>query len=214
MLILAGNFQHQKKEVQPVKKLTIDPQKCGVAAALTAGVAAIGAGAVTLAPSAVAAVPFEYADKTPPQLVQLSAERTVQGTVGTLQALKPLHEAFKNGDDATVAYIVGNINDAPQWTIDPAIEAAAQVLPKPVGGTNGDPYTNDGDGKLMEFRNTTMLQVRDTSRKNVLDGAAKAGDIRDKINAGKVEHKAKRDAVKAKVKEAVTKLKAKSGDKD
>src|SRR4051794_10412241 len=85
----------------------------------------LGAGAANAATS------HEYDNQTPSHLVQESANRSVQVVVGTVQAQKPLRQAFVAGDDATVAVIVGNIVDGPQWAADPAIEAAAQVLPKP-----------------------------------------------------------------------------------
>jgi hypothetical protein len=151
-------------------------------------------GAITasfLGAGAANAAHDEYVGKTPGTLVQESAQREVQLVVGTAQAQKPLRQAFVAGDDQTVSVILGNIVDGPQWAADPAIEAAAQVLPKPLGGTNGDAYTSeaggthgkDADGKLMQFRNTTMLKARDTTRKNVQAGAAKAGDVRDKVKA-------------------------------
>jgi hypothetical protein len=90
-----------------------------------------------------------------------------------------------------VERIIGDVVDGPQWAIDPAIEALAQTLPKPVGGTNGDSYTSeagaphgpDADGSLMQFRNTQMLQARDTTRANAQAHVAKAGEVRDAIKA-------------------------------
>ena len=65
------------------------------------------------------------------------------------------------------------------------------MLPKPIGGTNGDSYTPeaggthgpDADGTLMQFRNNQMLTARDTTRKNVQAGEANAAKVRDAVKA-------------------------------
>lgn len=151
-----------------------------IAIATLLGGAIVTAG-MALAPMASAATPDEYKGKTPGELVQMSVDRSVQTGVGTAQALPVLTKAFVNREDGTVKYIVGQINDAPQWAADPAIEAAAQVLPKPLGGTNGDPFTANGDGNLMQFRNTTMLKVRDANKTRALKNVDKAATVRDNI---------------------------------
>jgi hypothetical protein len=135
------------------------------------------------------ASPDEYVGKTPEQLVQISIERSIAlpGLQG--QALARAHQAFVAGEDETVKKIIGDVVDGPQWAIDPAIEALAQKLPKPVGGTNGDSYTPeaggthgpDADGSLMQYRNNQMLKARDTARANVQAHVAKAGEVRDAI---------------------------------
>lgn len=157
-------------------------------------VAGLLGGAITasfLGAGAANATHDEYVGKTPEQLVQISIERSIAlpGLQG--QALARAHQAFVAGDYKTVNTIIGDVVDGPQWAIDPAIEALAQKLPKPLGGTNGDSYTPeaggthgpDADGSLMEFRNTQMLLARDTARANVQAHVAKAGEVRDAIKA-------------------------------
>ena len=52
-----------------------------------------------------------------------------------------------------------------------------------MGGTNGDSYTADGDGTLMQYRNTQMLKARDAARANAQAHVANAGEVRDAIKA-------------------------------
>ncbi|WNG92588.1 hypothetical protein [Mycobacterium sp. ITM-2016-00318] len=150
---------------------------------ITAGLLGGAITASLLGPGAANAAENEYVGVEPGRLVQISVERTASLPLGQAQALTEAHRAFRAGNDAEVTRIVTNIVDGPQWAIDPAIEAAAQVLPKPVGGTNGDSYTADGDGSLMQFRNTQMLQARDTARANAQAHVAQAGEVRDAIKA-------------------------------
>ena len=150
---------------------------------ITAGLLGGAITASLLGAGAANAAPNEYVGVEPGRLVQISVERTASLPFGQAQALTDAHNAFRAGDDAEVTRIVTNIVDGPQWAIDPAIEAAAQVLPKPLGGTNGDSYTADGDGTLMQYRNTQMLKARDTARANAQAHVAKAGEVRDAIKA-------------------------------
>jgi hypothetical protein len=149
-------------------------------------------GAITasfLGAGAANASPNEYVGKTPDQLVQETLQRAASLPAGQVQAA---HQAFVAGDDAKAQSILIDLNDSPLWAADPTIEAAAQVLPKPIGGTNGDSYTStpggtnglggpDADGSLMQFRNTQVLAARDNGRKNVVAGEANAAKVRDAV---------------------------------
>ena len=166
-------------------------------------------GAITasfLGAGAANAEPNEYVNKTPDQLVQIALQRAASLPVGNAQALQAAHQAFLKGDDKTAQAILVDINDSGVWAADPAIEALARVLPKPVGGTNGDSYTpnpggtpvgtvlsngkkvtvpgrNEADGSLMQYRNNQVLAARDNGRKHVVAGEQRAAKVRDAIKA-------------------------------
>ena len=157
-------------------------------------VAGLLGGAITasfLGAGAANASHDEYVGVKPGPLVTISAQRVVSLPGGQIQALSAANKAFLAGDDKTANAILGDVVDGPQWAIDPAIEAAAQVLPKPIGGTNGDSYTPEAggthgpeaDGTLMQLRNNQLLKARDTNRKNVQAGAANAAKVRDAVKA-------------------------------
>lgn len=150
---------------------------------ITAGLLGGAVTAALLGAGAANATPGEYDGVEPGRLVQISIKRTVSLPLGQAQNVHETGQAFRNGDDVTVQRNVIDLVDGPQWALDPAIEAAAQVLPKPAGGTNGDSYTVNGDGQLMQFRNTHMLAARDAARANATASVGKAGEVRDAIKA-------------------------------
>jgi hypothetical protein len=159
---------------------------------ITAGLLGGAITASLLGAGAANAVPNEYVGKTPDQLVQIALQRAASLPAGDVQALQAAHKAFVAGDDKKAQSILIDINDSGVWAADPAIEALAQVLPKPIGGTNGDSYTPtpggtdgkggpDADGSLMQFRNNQVLAARDNGRKHVVAGEANAAKVRDAI---------------------------------
>ena len=171
------------------------------ASILSGGITAaalFGAGSASAAPN-------EYANKTPQQLVQLALTRSASLPVGQLKALRAASKEFAKGteagDDAAKSILV-DVVDGPQWAADPAIEALSRVLPKKLGGgTNGDSYTStpggtpvggtvtqpgrdEADGALQEFRNGTLLKVRDANRAQAKKNYDNAAKLRDKVKAG------------------------------
>jgi hypothetical protein len=161
-------------------------KKVIVGSVLAAGVAAamFGAG------SANADTRYDYDGKTPDQLVQLSLIRAASLPAGQVKGLQLAHQAFVAGHDAEAKAILVNIVDGPQWAADPALEALAQVLPKPIGGTNGDTKTSEvggarheADGTLLQKRNAAVSPggIRDKVRAHVTAGEDNAAKVRDAI---------------------------------
>jgi hypothetical protein len=148
---------------------------------MASGVAIVGAGVLALAPVTPAsaattrsldtsvALSATYS-LTPQELLVLSAQRAA-GTV----ALAPLVPAVAGlgvltGDQQLLSALFLQTVDAPLWVFDPALEALAQVLPEQLGGdTGGDPTNGDGDGALLRFRNSVLIDLRDAARDLVLD---------------------------------------------
>lgn len=135
--------------------------------------------------------PDEYVGVDPHKLIQISVERHLQLPVGAALALQEAGKQYQAGNYKAASAIVGQVVDGPQWAADPAIEALAQKLPKPVGGTNGDAYTSekggthgkDDDGVVMQFRNEHLLKARDRAREHAQDHVEKAGEAREAIKS-------------------------------
>jgi hypothetical protein len=148
----------------------------------------LGAGAANAAPD----TRYDYDGKTPAQLVQLALTRSASLPAGQVLGLRAANQAFIAGNDAKATSILVDIVDGPQWAADPAIEALAQVLPKPIGGTNGDTKTatvggarHEADGTLLQARNAAVSPggIRNNADDRVKAGEANAAKVRDAVKA-------------------------------
>ena len=98
----------------------------------------------------------------------------------------PLRHAY---GDAGIKMAVGEIVDAPQYIVDPLIEAVAISVPPAFGGgsdhrpelevVGNDPANTDG--AIANFRDTQLLGLRDEAKKQALATVDVAIQVRDSI---------------------------------
>ena len=151
---------------------------------VTAGVALVGAGvmAVTPAPQqapevlrsvnadvALAAAPEPYSQSVP-ELLALSAQRTVTGLASAPVGLATTAIALAQGQSPAAQAILKEIVDGPQWAADPAIYALDDLLPTPLGGdAKNDPTQPDADSAISQFRADVLIAARDDVNEAIAD---------------------------------------------
>jgi hypothetical protein len=151
---------------------------------VTAGVALVGAGvmAVTPAPQqapevlrsvnadvALAAAPEPYSQSVP-ELLALSAQRTVTGLASAPVGLATSAIALAQGQSPAAQAILKEIVDGPQWAADPAIYALDDLLPTPLGGdAKNDPTQPDADSAISQFRADVLIAARDDVNEAIAD---------------------------------------------
>jgi len=151
---------------------------------VTAGVALVGAGvmAVTLAaqqaPEVLRSVNADVAlaaDTEPytqsvPELLALSAQRTVTGFASAPVGLATAAIALAQGQSPAAQAILKEIVDGPQWAADPAIYALDDLLPTPLGGdAKNDPTQPDADSAISQFRADVLIAARDDVNEAIAD---------------------------------------------
>lgn len=151
----------------------------GVKKSLTAGSAVLTAGVVALSP---------VTDPVPdPVPVIQTAQLDLTAVTDPLQAAAILGDGISSSldllayyaVDAAAAVLVGaydlgrqdnrsfyntvrQLVSAPAIVVSPAFEAFAQVLPPPVGGTDGDPWNNTAaDGAIVDFVDHVLRPTAD-----------------------------------------------------
>jgi hypothetical protein len=117
--------------------------------------------------------------------------------------------------EAGLVGTVGSLVDSPQRTIDPLIEKVAINVPRQLGGgSDGIPENGPnapGDGAIIQFRDTTLLKVRNDTRTVVAGVTAKTFEASTKLRddvlkpavAKHEANKVKRQAVRTAVHQAV-----------
>lgn len=147
--------------------------KKSVQCRLGAGVAIVGASVIALTPIAPASAATPRAieaqvglaaiyNQPPTELLALSGQRFV--TTVASAPLTPLVAAYVviAGDENLLRSVVTDAADTPLWALDPVLEALAQIIPDELGGgTGGEPTDGVGDGALLKFRNTALIDLRD-----------------------------------------------------
>ncbi len=147
--------------------------KKSVQCRLGAGVAIVGASVIALTPIAPASAAPPRAveaqvglaaiyNQSPAELLALSGQRFL--TTAASAPLTPLAAAYAviAGDENLLRSVVTDAADAPLWALDPVLEALAQIIPNELGGgTGGEPTDGVGDGALLTFRNTALIDLRD-----------------------------------------------------
>jgi hypothetical protein len=86
-----------------------------------------------------------------------SGERFVTNAVGGPLGLVAIAQAVSNGSEEQLYIAIRQYIDAPLYAADPTIDALAEALPRPLGGTDGAHDTDDGtDGQLINFRDDVL----------------------------------------------------------
>lgn len=151
---------------------------------VTAGVALVGAGVMAVTPAAqqapevlrsvnadvaLAAAPEPYTQSVP-ELLALSAQRTVTGLASAPVGLATAAIALAQGQSPAAQAILEEIVDGPQWVADPAIYALDDLLPTPLGGdAKNDPTQPDADSAISQFRADVLIAARDEVNEAIAD---------------------------------------------
>jgi hypothetical protein len=151
---------------------------------VTAGVALVGAGVMAVTPAAqqapevlrsvnadvaLAAAPEPYTQSVP-ELLALSAQRTVTGLASAPVGLATSAIALAQGQSPAAQAILKEIVDGPQWAADPAIYALDDLLPTPLGGdAKNDPTQPDADSAISQFRADVLIAARDDVNEAIAD---------------------------------------------
>ncbi len=150
---------------------------------VTAGVALVGAGVMAAGPMAdhapevlrsvnadvALAAAATYAQPVP-ELLALSAQRTVTGLASAPVGFASAAIALSQGQNLAAQAILKEIVDGPQWAADPAIYALDDIFPAPIGGdAANDPTNPDADSAISQFRADVLIAARDDINEAIAD---------------------------------------------
>ena len=97
--------------------------------------------------------------------------RLAEGTALAPLGLIPITQAIASGDKEDLYVAIRQYIDAPLWVADPTIDAFAEVLAPPLGGTDGihEVETPGVDGQLIQFRDKVLWGATSRVRESVAD---------------------------------------------